>query len=91
MALSLLITATQHDAHTRSLRRTVPGIGELLSLVLRYDIPASERFPRGQDFVSYGRVVNWAKESAGKRYGTAGTKIGHASRNWACAAAAVLF
>lgn len=32
----------------------------------------------------------WAKESAGKRYGTAGTKIGKADLTWACSEAAVL-
>jgi len=36
-------------------------------------------------------VVTWAKASAGKRDGTSGTTIGHASLPWACAAAAVLF
>jgi transposase len=48
------------------------------------------RFPRVQDFVSYGRLVKCAKESAGKRYGTTGAKIGNASLTWAFSAAAVL-
>jgi hypothetical protein len=34
VALSVLQTAKQHNANTRSLRRTVPGIGERLSLVV---------------------------------------------------------
>jgi len=34
--------------------------------------------------------VKWAKASAGKRYGTAGSNIGHASLQWAFAEAAVL-
>src|SRR3989441_251212 len=38
MELAVVTTATQHDANTRSLLRTVPGIGEILSLVLLYDI-----------------------------------------------------
>ena len=49
------------------------------------------RFPRVQDCVSYCRLVQCAKESAGKRSGTAGTKIGKASRKWACSEAAVFF
>ena len=49
------------------------------------------RFPRVQDFVSSCRLVQCAKESAGKRYGTSGAKIGNSSRKWACSAAAVLF
>ena len=44
-----------------------------------------------QDCVSYCRLVRCAKESAGKRYGTSGTKIGNAYRKWAFSEAAVLF
>jgi transposase len=58
--------------------RTVPGLGKILSLVLLDDIHDIERFPRVQDFASYGRLVKCAKASAGKRSGTSGTKIGHA-------------
>jgi transposase len=91
MELSVRTTAKQHHAHTRSLLRTVPGIGELLSLVLLYEIHDIHRFPRVQDFVSYGRLVKCAKESAGTRYGTGGTKIGNAYLKWAFSEAAVLF
>lgn len=91
MELSILITAKQHDAHTLYLLRTVPGIGEILSLVLLYEIHDIERFPRVQDFVSYCRLVKCAKESAGKRYGTSGPKIGNAYLKWAFSEAAVLF
>jgi transposase len=76
--LSILKAAKQHDANTLYLLRTVPGIGEILSLVLLYEIHDIQRFPRVQDFVSYCRLVKCAKESAGKRYGTSGTKIGNA-------------
>ena len=44
-----------------------------------------------QDFVSYCRLVKCAKESAGKRYGTAGAKMGNAYLKWAFSEAAVLF
>jgi transposase len=89
--LAILKTAQQHDAHTLSLLRTVPGIGEILSLVLLYDIHDSQRFPRLQDFVSYCRLGKCAQASAGKRYGTSGTKIGNAYLKWAFSEAAVLF
>ncbi len=89
--LSILKTAKQHDANTLYLLRTVPGIGEILSLVLLYEIHDIQRFPRVQDFVSYCRLVKCAKESAGKRYGTSGTKIGNAYLKWAFSEAAVLF
>src|SRR5262249_42597483 len=49
------------------------------------------RFPRVQDCLSYGRLVTCTKESAGKRSGTAGTKIGNAHLTWAFSEAAVLF
>jgi transposase len=48
------------------------------------------RFPRVQDVVSSCHLVKCAKESAGKRYGTAGPKIGNASLTWAFSEAAVL-
>jgi transposase len=70
---------------------TVPGIGNILSRVLLYEIHDIARFPRGQDCVSSCRLVQCATESAGTRYGTAGTNIGHASLQWAVSEAAVLF
>jgi transposase len=69
----------------------VPGIGKILRLVLLYAIHTIDRFPRVQDFVSYCRLVTCAKESAGKRYGTSGAKIGNAYLKWAFSEAAVLF
>ena len=88
--LSILKTAKQHNAQTLYLLRTVPGIGEILSLVLLYEIHDITRFPRVQDFLSYCRLVKCMKESAGKRYGTSGTKIGNAHLTWAFSEAAVL-
>jgi transposase len=88
---SILNAAKPRNSNTLYLLRTVPGIGEILRLVLLDEIHDIQRFPRVQDFVSYCRLVKCAKESAGKRYGTAGTKIGNASLTWAFAEAAVLF
>jgi transposase len=88
---SILHTAKQHETNTLSLLRTVPGIGEMLSLGRLYAIHDIQRFPRGQDCVSSCRLVTGAKESAGKRSGTSGTKSGHAYLKWAFSAAAVLF
>jgi transposase len=84
-------TAKHHDANTLYLLHTVPGIGTILSLVWLDDIHEITRFPTVQEFVSYGRLVTCAKESAGKRVGTSGTKIGHAHLTWAFSAAAVVF
>jgi transposase len=57
---------------------------------LLYEIHDIDRFPRGQEFASYGHLVKCAKESAGKRSGTSGTTIGHAPLKWAFSEAAVL-
>jgi transposase len=90
VALSLLKAAQPHNAHTRYRLRTVPGIGEILSLVLLDEMHDIQRCPRVQAFVSSCRLVKCAKESAGKRDGTAGTQIGHAYLTWAFSEAAVL-
>jgi len=89
--LSLVKTAKHHDAHTLYLLHTVPGIGTILRLVLLYDIQDIARFPRVQDFASYCRLIKCARESAGKRSGTSGAKIGNAHLKWAFSEAAVLF
>jgi transposase len=91
VAFSIVHTAKQHDPQTLSRLQSVPGIGTILSLVLLYEIHTIDRFPRVQDFVSYCRLVKCAKESAGKRYGTSGTKIGNAYLKWAFSEAAGLF
>ena len=80
---TIVNTAKHHDANTLYLLQTVPGIGKILGLVLLYEIHDINRFPRGQDFVSYCRLVKCAKESAGKRLGTSGAKIGNAHLKWA--------
>jgi transposase len=89
--LTIVQTAKQHNAQTLYRLPSVPGIGKILRLVLLYEMHDMARFPRVQDFVSYCRLVTCAKESAGKRYGTSGAKIGNASLKWAFSEAAVLF
>jgi transposase len=89
--LTIVQTAKQHDAQTLYRLQSVPGIGKILSLVLLYERHDITRFPRVQDFVSYCRLVKCAKESAGKRYGTSGAKVGNAYLKWAFSEAAVLF
>jgi len=91
VARTIVNTAQHHDAPTLYLRPTVPGLGQILSLVLLYAIHQIDRFPRGQDCASSCRLGTCAKASAGKRSGTSGTTIGHAPLQWACSAAAVFF
>jgi transposase len=84
-------TAKGHDVQTFARLQSVPGIGQILALVILYEIQDIARFPRVQDFLSYGRLVKCAKESAGKRYGLSGKKIGNPQLKWAFSEAAVLF
>jgi transposase len=91
VALYITRTAKLHDVQTFTRLQSVPGIGPIWALVILYEIPDSARFPRVQDFVSYCRLVKCAKESNGKRLGTAGKKIGTVHLRGALAEAAVLF
>ncbi len=84
-------TARSHDPMMYNLLITIPGVGPILTLVILYEIHDINRFPRVQDFISYSRLVKCAKESAGKRLGTSGSKIGNAHLKWAFSEAAVLF
>ena len=91
IALSIVKAAKPQDAHTLYLLQTVPGIGKILSLVRLYDIHAIDRFASVHDFVASCRLVKCAKESAGKRLGTSGKKIGNVHLKWAFSEAATLF
>ena len=91
LELCIVNTAKEHNAQVFYRLRSIPGVGKILALVLLYEIHDIQRFPRVQEFVSYCRLVKCAKESAGKRYGTSGTKIGNAYLKWAFSEAAVLF
>ena len=89
--LYLTRSAKTDDVQTFARLQSVPGIGQILALVLLYEIQDIARFPRVQDFVSYCRWVKCAKESNGKRLGTSGKKIGNVHLRWAFAQAAGLF
>lgn len=83
--------AKQHEAQTIYLLQTLPGIGNILSLVLRDAIQASARCPRVQACVAYCHLVKCAPASAGKRSGTTGTQLGKADLTGAVSEAAVRF
>jgi transposase len=91
LELYILRTAKQHDADTFYRLRSVPGIGKILALTILYEVHDIHRFPRVQDFVSYCRLVTCPRESAGKRQGPSGKKIGNPHLKWAFSEAAVLF
>ncbi|MFC1751294.1 IS110 family transposase [Pseudomonadota bacterium] len=89
--LYILRVARGHNPETLQLLKTVPGIGKILALVLLYEIHTIDRFEKVGNFLSYSRLVKCAKESAGKRYGTSGAKIGNVHLRWAFGEAACLF
>jgi transposase len=88
---SLVRTAKVDDAATYELLQTVPGIGKILGLVLLYEMHDFRRFGRAGRFLSYARLVRCDHESAGKKLGTGGAKIGNAYLKWAFAEAATGF
>lgn len=79
-----------HDPDNFHRLRTIPGVGKILAMTLLYEIHDIERFPRVQDFASYARLVKCAHESAGKRRGSGGAKIGNAYLRWAFGEAVLL-
>ena len=91
LELYIVRHAKEHDAFAFHLLRSIPGIGKILALVILYEVHDVERFPTVQQFASYARLVKCPKESAGKRYGSSGAKIGNAHLKWAFSEAAVLF
>src|SRR5262249_38528641 len=62
---------------------SAPGVGTVLALIFLYEIHDIRRFPEVGQFLSYARLVRCAHESAGKKLGTGGNKIGNAHLKWA--------
>ena len=89
--LHLTRAAKVDDVQTYHRLRTIPGVGPILALVLLYEMHQVERFERVGQFLSYARLVRCAHESAGKKLGSGGQKIGNAHLRWAFAEAACLF
>jgi transposase len=91
LELDLVRQAKQHDPQAFQLLRSIPGVGKILALTILYEIHDITRFDRVQEFASYARLVKCAKESAGKKHGTSGAKMGNVHLKWAFSEAAVLF
>lgn len=84
-------TAKVDDVQTYHRLQTIPGVGKILALVLLYEMHDVRRFDHVGQFLSYARLVRCAHESAGKKLGSGGKKIGNAYLRWAFAEAACLF
>jgi len=80
--------AKVHDPARLHLLQTITGVGKVLSLVMLYEIQDVNRFANVGQFASYARLVACAKESAGKKQGSGGRKIGNAHLKWAFSEAA---
>ena len=89
--LYLTRSAKVDDVQTYHRLRTIPGVGPILALVLLYEMHQVERFEKVGQFLSYARLVRCDHESAGKKKGAGGKKIGNAHLRWAFAEAACLF
>ena len=90
LELQLSRSAKVDNPQDYYLLRGIPGIGKILALVLLYEIHDIRRFPKAGNFLSYARLVRCAHESAGKRLGSGGKKIGNAHLKWAFSEATVL-
>ncbi len=83
--------AKTHDYQSYMILKSFPGIGDILSFVILYEIHNINRFKRVQNFSSFARLVKCRAESAGKSFGVSGAKIGNPYLKWAFSEAAVLF
>jgi transposase len=91
LELRLVKQAKKETPNGFHLLRSIPGIGKVLAMTIVYELHDVHRFERVQQFASYARLVKCAKESAGKRKGTSGAKMGNVHLKWAFSEAAVLF
>jgi transposase len=91
LELTIVREAKRHNADAFHRLRSVPGIGKVLALTILYEIHDITRFDRVQEFASYARLVKCAHQSAGKKLGTGGAKMGNVHLKWAFSEAAVLF
>jgi transposase len=77
--LEWYIYQNTQQAHPQelSILMSVRGIGRILAQTIILEIDTIERFPAVQNFISYSRLVKCSHESAGKKYGCGGAKIGN--------------
>jgi transposase len=90
LELYLTRSAKVDDPQAYARPRSIPGVGPVLSLILLYEIHDIRRFPEAGQFLSYARLVRCGHESAGKKQGTGGHKIGNAHLKWAFSEAVCL-
>lgn len=60
-----------------SILQSINGIGDIIALTILYEVDDINRFESVQKFSSYCRLVRCSHESAGKKYGAGGKKMGN--------------
>ena len=87
----LIDQARTHNPQLFSLLKTIPGVGDILALVILYEVHDIKRFANVSKFLSYTRMVKPKRSSDGKAKASVGTKQGNAYLKWAFSEASVLF
>jgi transposase len=87
----LIEQARTQNPQLFSLLKTIPGIGDILALVIMYEVHDVKRFATVSKFLSYSRMVKPKRSSAGKAKPSTGSKQGNAYLKWAFSEASVLF
>ena len=75
--------ARHHNHLDYQLLRSIPGVGEILSLIILYETHAIKRFKAVQRYSSYCGVVKCERSSGGKPLGAKNTKIRNPYLKWA--------
>lgn len=75
--------AKHHDRSAYNILISIPGVGEMLSLIILYEVHDINRFETRQKFSSYCRLVKCRHESVGKYKKGGNPKIGNPYLKWA--------
>jgi len=75
--------ARNHNHLGYQLLRSIPGVGEILSLIILYETHDIKRFKTVQRYSSYCGVVKCERSSGGKVIGSKNTKIRNPYLKWA--------
>ena len=75
--------AKHHNQRDYQLLMTIPGVGEMLGLVILYETHDISRFEKVQHYSSYCGVVKCERSSAGKIIGSKNNKIRNPYLKWA--------
>jgi len=83
LELHILQQAKYHNWVDYQLLQTIPGVGQMLSLIILYETHDVRRFATVQRYSSYAGVVKCERTSGGKSYASKNTKIRNAYLKWA--------